>query len=523
MDSMSEKKWFIYINDQNEGPFSVSELQEKLKNGQLTSESFVWAEGMEDWEQITHVPNLSALLIKEAPEPDSTLTLSPISAEESLGNDELLQPVEVSVKEKKSENLTIKKSSKTSEMAPALEQSGIFEIPVVKDKKVKDHLSEGPPMLPKEPAPSRFGMKKIRIFIYLLILVGGGYYFYGNSFDSVKKVIPFSISPSVQDAFKKIKGLIPTETIEKIPYFKKLTEMFSSTSSIEDISPEDNEKIKNTIDAPLSAGSRAVVVFSDHSKKQSANELTKGLKFYVATNLKDNGALSVGFTGEEGTLLNYLNFEKSVTIRPKSGIGSYQFSQEIDFPRGYFWITVEDQLKKNLFSQKIFLGGREDEYYKLGLQKFHDKIRSKAKEELIEIEQFYQNFSSQFKDLSQKFSETIKGKISSSKQIKWKKFYSGWNQFQGKLMDPLSKVNNDSDHSTYFLDDYLKLKQVAKDLEDLSVSQNEYVFNSKSRNNLATKIKNYYTKMRNYLQAWENRIKILRTSLEKGIDLPPRK
>jgi GYF domain 2 len=87
MDGFKEKKWFVYLGDHHEGPFSLEEIQTKISGGQLTATNYVWADGMADWKMMTEVAVFEPV-IKNAqneqapppPPPDATsagFTISP--------------------------------------------------------------------------------------------------------------------------------------------------------------------------------------------------------------------------------------------------------------------------------------------------------------------------------------------------------------------------------------------------------------------------------------------------------------
>lgn len=53
------KEWFYYDRQkQRVGPISYDELKTSWKNEQLDEESFVWCEGMFDWQPVKNLPNL---------------------------------------------------------------------------------------------------------------------------------------------------------------------------------------------------------------------------------------------------------------------------------------------------------------------------------------------------------------------------------------------------------------------------------------------------------------------------------
>lgn len=53
-----EKIWFILINGNREGPYSVDELK---KDPRLTPDTLVWREGFEYWVPISQVPELKGI------------------------------------------------------------------------------------------------------------------------------------------------------------------------------------------------------------------------------------------------------------------------------------------------------------------------------------------------------------------------------------------------------------------------------------------------------------------------------
>jgi len=58
MGIVMEKHWFLYLNDEQEGPYSLLELR---KDDRLNPETFAWREGMSDWKRIVEIPELSDL------------------------------------------------------------------------------------------------------------------------------------------------------------------------------------------------------------------------------------------------------------------------------------------------------------------------------------------------------------------------------------------------------------------------------------------------------------------------------
>lgn len=64
---MTEQKWFIYINDHHEGPFTPEQILEGIAQSRFPKQAFVWAEGMADWLPIEQVPDFQVEAPVEKP------------------------------------------------------------------------------------------------------------------------------------------------------------------------------------------------------------------------------------------------------------------------------------------------------------------------------------------------------------------------------------------------------------------------------------------------------------------------
>ena len=61
--------WMIAINGQQSGPFSVQQLQQLAAGGQLSASTYVWKQGMANWDTAGNVPELAALFASQTPPP----------------------------------------------------------------------------------------------------------------------------------------------------------------------------------------------------------------------------------------------------------------------------------------------------------------------------------------------------------------------------------------------------------------------------------------------------------------------
>lgn len=62
-------QYFVSVNGQNAGPFNLQQLQQLVQNGQLTRNTYVWKNGMQNWELAGSVQELSMLFGAVPPPP----------------------------------------------------------------------------------------------------------------------------------------------------------------------------------------------------------------------------------------------------------------------------------------------------------------------------------------------------------------------------------------------------------------------------------------------------------------------
>ena len=64
--------YFVGINGQAAGPYSINELRELIQNETMARTSLVWREGMANWAEASTVPEISALFASTPPPLPST-------------------------------------------------------------------------------------------------------------------------------------------------------------------------------------------------------------------------------------------------------------------------------------------------------------------------------------------------------------------------------------------------------------------------------------------------------------------
>jgi hypothetical protein len=62
-------QYMVYDNGQQTGPFSIPQLQQMIAAGTLTKQTYVWKNGMANWEYAGSVVELSSLFVTNTPPP----------------------------------------------------------------------------------------------------------------------------------------------------------------------------------------------------------------------------------------------------------------------------------------------------------------------------------------------------------------------------------------------------------------------------------------------------------------------
>ena len=67
--SVPNVEFMVSVNGQQMGPFNMSQLQQMTQTGQFNSNTYVWRQGMAQWELAANVQELSSLFAPSCPPP----------------------------------------------------------------------------------------------------------------------------------------------------------------------------------------------------------------------------------------------------------------------------------------------------------------------------------------------------------------------------------------------------------------------------------------------------------------------
>ncbi|MBL7214085.1 MAG: DUF4339 domain-containing protein [Phycisphaerae bacterium] len=73
---MEQQNWFYRLNNQQVGPVAQEQIIQLMIQCILTADSYVWAEGMENWQRIEQIPELAAFMpTGQAPQRPKSVTV----------------------------------------------------------------------------------------------------------------------------------------------------------------------------------------------------------------------------------------------------------------------------------------------------------------------------------------------------------------------------------------------------------------------------------------------------------------
>lgn len=437
MDGFNIKKWFIYVVDHHEGPFSLEDIKLMMESHSVTADSFAWTEGMEDWRAITKIPDFSSLLAQEAPKIETILHENPV---QMIENEPIISPV-----------------PPTPSAGAGTDTSDSISTPLTKSLEITRD-PDGPTQdtkIPTQKPPKRSYWAWIVVF---LISIGALFYsLEGKLFSDTLKAASLS---------ERTHALLLTLSDK----FNFLQPYISPIAPLDDTTPDEFENLKKAA-RKHSAGDPPQVAIAV-SKLNPTTPI-----FHIASNLPEGTELRIDIKGIPETLLNSISFKNTIFATINKRIATSSPLKTMDgtaIPRGEYKITVStstsqgiansrptnftetslsDELPKNfkiLIQKTVFLGGNRDVNYTERLKEFHDKLKAKANNEIIEIKQFSATLESQLNSTVTKFNLLKRGKITPKQKKEWDKFSTEWSKMDNSLNEIFSKWDRETIQNLFY-------------------------------------------------------------------------
>ncbi|MBU6374853.1 MAG: DUF4339 domain-containing protein, partial [Bdellovibrionales bacterium] len=216
MDGSHDNKWFVYMNDHHEGPFSMATLQAKLQSGEFNRTQYVWREGMSDWQPVSQVRELDSLFTP----PAAPGSVAPPSDQGPVF-DGKLSDIRDSEKGEPSFNITIdsgsvltanEKEAENQRTIETLQEDHFNKIVINSSEVLTESFHPVPNMA--EQAPPRRSSGFLKIFLLIAIIVVSTFGLMSGAFNPLLKNSRFASTASfLQDLgrppFTKLAQWIP--------------------------------------------------------------------------------------------------------------------------------------------------------------------------------------------------------------------------------------------------------------------------------------------------------------------------
>lgn len=473
MDGALQKKWHLFIGNQTEGPFDLEEVREKLAQGLIQSDAFVWCEGMADWKKMNEVeeflsPSAAAPRVSAPPPPPLQQSEpvteapqlmdeqeSPIlieSSENASVADVRIEPVEVPAPTL----LQDARSMPDPEPVPTLEPEPVLQQVEETDTDSSADMAQREPRaeIPQGMSEPEVVREKSRWLAFGL-------------WTGIPAVLVYSViqgwadpilrMPAVERSLEITADILRPTAMNLGDSFPAIHAWISPIPSLPDVEKADLENLRGVAARPASDVGPQVTLAMVKGGRVNP-------EFYVATNLPDGASFEIKVMGVPETLLgttSYVAVARGTTsrrlaqigpIRPADGRGS--------IPRGNYKVFVyetddeqpssvksilafvkpsEDQPpgdgikgRKVVAHQTLFLGGPRDAIYRDKLEEYHTNLKKMANSEIDELRGLLRDLTSGLDELESRFTSARAMKHKILKARAWDEVRKKWNS---KLQD----------------------------------------------------------------------------------------
>ncbi len=481
---MSEKKWFIYVGDHHEGPFTVSEIWDGIDANKFQKSAFVWAEGMQDWVALVGLPEFE----RAAPEPPSK-SVPPVS--NSVPTPVTAQPIaEASSEPSLSSNWNVE-SAPAATPDPVLESRAAYVEEIKREPTLTNTktgtlttvIEVGDLESASRPAISRPAVVG-EVLSTRPSVIGDGAKapFFHPRF---KPVIYAILVIAALGALQRLGVLRGVED--------RISSMLSTIPELSDVTPEEYADLKKVVKAPKSAGPQVALALS------KADPLAP--IFYVATNLPDGKPIPRGehvvYVMEAPSGQPDLVYKELLQLAP--------------IPR-----TLPNHLpqeRRLVISKKIFFGSK-DASYETRLKEFHDGLVDKAKKEVTELAQTLVTLDSQALVSISTYDRLKKQPIGPKQKQVWNEMNRTWRPVETQVIQKYAGLSADQIKENYFhwnlVSEFIAVEKI---LSDLHSAQEKLFTTSATAAGLETEI--------NWLRGqFETRKGLWKAAIEKVLANP---
>jgi hypothetical protein len=267
---------------------------------------------------------------------------------------------------------------------------------------------------------------------------------------------------------------------------------------IRDISIGEGQTLRRAAEAPVRDGKFPVEIVS-----ALGNAATPA--FYVAAHVPDGTVFELRVDGIPGTLLTHSEFHAREKMTFEGGVArTSAITRRSGHPiaRGRYRISVVDPHENLLQTREIFLGGVEDENYRLTRAAMSANEPKQRLGELTELRQITGALEDQLTQTAVKFRSPKN----------WAEFSRGWKIFGSQLEQELRESPSDIDEVVY-LELFTKAREVLGEIKALHARQSSALADRRVREQSALEIAQSTARVQSEIIALENIISVAEQAL----------
>lgn len=388
------KKWFVYLGNHHEGPFSKEDIQAQRTQGTLSDHHFVWSEGMKDWILLRDVRELDEFF--QSPHQGKRLEdkgQSLLTPKKNKDPVSLHQPF-----------LSSQPPLQSKEQTPSSPLSGIYQ----REARMSASAAENFEGWVSAETRKAFGWltgSLVSFFVFFSLS------FWGLSSLSQRN----ELSPPLL----KLRSSLEPGMWLLLRTFPILEKWLPPLPSLHPpLSLEDTQVFKKKLLLSGTSPWKSHLALVPHSMGSPT--------FYALVPLPYSEGRHLVWTlkavGIPETLVDTISFEREeraswqrhlVSFPPLQAgegklfpLGEYDISLIVHRP----WSTAferrirdlpgfqEGQETATVLTQRFFLGGAPDGSYKMALEHFHERFLAQSREEWGELKQFLKTFQELFQE-----------------------------------------------------------------------------------------------------------------------------
>lgn len=442
---MSEKKWFIYVGDRHEGPFTVSEIWDGIDAGKFQKAAFVWADGMQDWVALAGLPDFERVAAAPPVAPPVAMPPVPVLESRNAYVEEIQREPTLTHTETQTTIIEIADLESASKVAIS-RPAGIGGVLSTRPSALHDG----------EKAP--FFHPKLKPVIYAILVIA----FLGI-------VQRSGVLKGIQDRFGSMLTTLP---------------------ELSDVTPEEYAELKKVVKAPKTGGPQVALALS------KADPLAP--IFYVSSNLPDGARFEIYVEGVSHRILNTLSFSGKldvVTSKSFAKSPALRYPDGKPIPRGEHVVYVMEapagqpdlvykellqlapiyrnlpnhlpQERRLVFSKKIFFGAK-DASYEQRLKEFHDGLVEKAKKEVTELAQTVATLDSQLLVSTTTYDRLKRQPIGVRQKQSWNDMNRTWRPIETQVIQKYAGLSADQIKENYFhwnlVQEFIAVEKILSDM-----------------------------------------------------------